>query len=403
MTKEDETSSGNQEEVPNFKEDIPQKTPSKIIAKRHPDTLVIGDKDAEEEVYMEQLEGFESSEYTDHVYRLKKALYGLKQAPRVWYSRLDSHLISKGFTKGNVDSTLYTKVVSNDLLAIEIYVDDIIFGSTNDELSQSFSTIMKSKFEMSMLGPLSFFLGIQVSQLEHGLFISQTKYAKEMLKRFQMDQCTHVGTPMETGCKLVKVDDSPLVDQSKYRSMVGSLLYLTASRLDLMQAVCLVSHYQSAPRQSHLNVVTRIFKYIQGTLDFGLWYPKHGDFTLIGYTDADWGGCIDDQHSTSGAAFFLGDRLVSWHSKKQDCVTLSTAESEYIATTACYTQMLWMSYQLADLGVFLRDQVTANEIILVHVSSQAQVADIFTKALPKDTFMRLRDRLGVYSQSFIST
>ncbi|XP_059075448.1 secreted RxLR effector protein 161-like [Cryptomeria japonica] len=218
-----------------------------------------------------------------------------------------------------------------------------------------------------------------------------------------MDQCTHVGTPMETGCKLVKVDDSPLVDQSKYRSMVGSLLYLTASRPDLMQAVCLVSRYQSAPRQSHLNAVTKIFKYIQGTLDFGLWYPKHGDFTLIGYTDADWGGCIDDQRSTSGAAFFLGDRLVSWHSKKQDCVTLSTAESEYIAATACCTQMLWMSYQLADLGVFLRDQVTANEIILVHVSSQAQVADIFTKALPKDTFMRLHDRLGVYSQSFIST
>ncbi|XP_057828666.2 uncharacterized mitochondrial protein AtMg00810-like [Cryptomeria japonica] len=299
---------------------------------------------------MEQPEGFESSDYTDHVYRLKKALYGLKQAPRAWYSRLNSHLISKGFTKGNVDSTLYTKVVSNDLLAIEIYVDDIIFGSTNDELSQSFSTIMESEFEMSMLGPLSFFLGIQVSQLEHGLFISQTKYAKEMLKRFQMDHCTHVGTPMETGCKLVKVDDSPLVDQSKYRSMVGSLLYLTASRPDLMQAVCLVSCYQSTPRQSHLNAVTRIFKYIQGTLDFGLWYPKHGDFTLIGYTDADWGGCIDDKRSTSGAAFFLGDQLVSWHSKKQDCVTLSIAESEYIAATACYlhiynyTQVFWFSY-----------------------------------------------------------
>ncbi|XP_059071614.1 uncharacterized mitochondrial protein AtMg00810-like [Cryptomeria japonica] len=349
---------------------------------------------------MEQPEGFESSDYTDHVYRLKKALYGLKQAPRAWYSRLDSHLISKGFTKGNVDSTLYTKVVSNDLLASEIYVDDIIFGSTNDELSQSFSTIMESEFEMSMLGPLSFFLGIQVSQLEHGLFISQTKYAKEMLKRFQMDQCTHVGTPMETGCKLVKVDDSPLVDQSKYRSMVGSLLYLTASRPDLMQAVCLVSRYQSAPRQSHLNAITRIFKYIQGTLDFGLWYPKHGDFTLIGYTDADWGGYIDDQHSTSGAAFFLGDRLVSWHSKKQDCVTLSTTESEYIAAIACCTQMLWMYYQLADLGVFLRDQVTANEIILVHVSSQAQVADIFTKALPKDTFMRYYTQVFWFSNAF---
>lgn len=391
----------------------------------------------EEEVYMEQPEGFESSEYPGYVYRLRKALYGLKQAPRAWYSRLDSHLISKGFKRGNVDCTLYTKDVNNDLLAVEIYVDDIIFGSTNNELSKSFSAIMESEFEMSLLGPLTFFLGIQVSQLEHGLFISQVKYAKEMLKKFQMDQCNPVNTPMETGYKLVKIDDSPLVDQHEYRSMVGSLLYLTASRPDLMQAVCLVSRFQSAPRESHLNAVTRIFKYIQGTLDFGLWYPKHADFTLQSYTDADWGGCKDDQRSTSGAAFFLGDRLVAWHSKKQECVTLSTAESEVIAATACCTQLLWMSYQLADLNIqvtkpmsifcdntsaiqisknpvlhsrtkhiaiklqFLREQVSSTEVQLIHVSSQAQVADIFTKALPKEQFEWLRDRLGVFSQSFL--
>ncbi|XP_057864630.1 secreted RxLR effector protein 161-like [Cryptomeria japonica] len=241
-----------------------------------------------------------------------------------------------------------------------------------------------------------------------------------------MDQCNPVGTPMETGCKLVKVDESPLVDQHEYRSMIGSLLYLTTSRPDLIQAICLVSRYQSAPRESHLNDVKRIFKYIQGTLDFGLWYSKHDDFTLKGYTDANWGGCVDDQRSTSGATFFLGDHLVAWHSKKQECVTLSTVESETIAATACCTQMLWMSYQLVDLAIkiskpmsifcdntsaiqisknpmmhshtkhiaiklqFLHEQVSSNEVTLIHVSSQAQVADILTKALPEEQFEQLR-------------
>ncbi|XP_059068330.1 uncharacterized mitochondrial protein AtMg00810-like [Cryptomeria japonica] len=186
-----------------------------------------------------------------------------------------------------------------------------------------------------------------------------------------MADCKPVNTPMETGCKLTKSDDSPAVNQSEYRSMIGSLLYLTASRPDLMFAVCLVSHFQSAPQQSHLNAVKRIFRYVQGTLDYGLWYPRTNDFTLVGFTDSDWAGCLDDRKSTSGAAFFLGDCLVAWHSKKKDCVTLSTAESEYI--------------------------VLANEFQLVFVPSQAQVADIFTKALSKDTFERLRDRFKGYT------
>ncbi|XP_059070444.1 uncharacterized mitochondrial protein AtMg00810-like [Cryptomeria japonica] len=184
-----------------------------------------------------------------------------------------------------------------------------------------------------------------------------------------MADCKPVSTPMEIGCKLTKSDDSPAVNQSEYRSMIGSLLYLTTSRPDLMFAVCLVSRFQSAPKQSHLNAVKRIFRYVQGTLDYGLWYPRNNDFTLVGFTDSDWAGCLDDRKSTSGAAFFLGDCLVAWHSKKQDCVTLSTAESEYIAAT-----------------------VLANEFQLVFVPSQAQVADIFTKALSKDTFERLCDQ-----------
>lgn len=211
---------------------------------------------------------------------------------------------------------------------------------------------------MSMLGELTFFLGLQVIQLQQGIFMSQTKYAKEMIRRFNMADCKPVSTPMETGCKLTKSDDSLEVNQSEYRSMIGSLLYLTASRSDLMFAVCLVSSFQSAPKQSHLNAVKQIFRYIQGRQDYGLWYPRNNDFTLVGFTNSDWASCLDDRKSTNGAAFFLSDCLVAWHSKRQDCVTLSTAESEYIATTACCTQLIWISHQVIDMGISIAKPIS---------------------------------------------
>ena len=241
----------------------------------------------EEEVYMEQPEGLESSDKPDYVFWLKKALYGLKKAPRAWYSRLDKHLIANGFSCRKVDCTLYIKVINDDILSVEIYVDDIIFGSANDELAKHFSKIMESEFEMSLLGVITFFLGLQVSQLEHGLFLSQTKYAKEMLRKFNMINCKPVSTLMETRGKLLKNDDSPSVNQTIYRSMIGSLLYLTKSRPNIMQAVCMVSRFQFDPKQSHLNAINWILKYIQGTLDFGLWYPHSNDFTLSSYTNVD--------------------------------------------------------------------------------------------------------------------
>ncbi|XP_059066463.1 secreted RxLR effector protein 161-like [Cryptomeria japonica] len=179
-----------------------------------------------------------------------------------------------------------------------------------------------------------------------------------------MADCKPVSTPMEIGCKLTKSDDSPVVNQSEYRSMIGSLLYLTASRPDLMFAVCLVSRFQSAPKQSLLNAVKRIFRYVQGTLDYGLWYPRNNDFTLVGFTDSDWASCLDDRKSTSGAAFFLGDCLVAWHSKKQDCVTLSTAESEYIAATALVFSVWYVtvvfSATVSDIGIHSNSGIQCN-------------------------------------------
>jgi len=147
---------------------------------------------------------------------------------------------------------------------------------------------------------------------------------------------------MMTGCKLSKDDQAPSVDQTQYRSMIGNLLYLIATRSDILQAVCLVARYQAAPKATHVSAVKRIFRYLKGTIEYGLWYPKGEDFTLVAYSDVDWAGYVDDRKSTNGGAFFLGNNLVSWHSKKKESVSLSSIEVEYMATTSCCTQVLWM-------------------------------------------------------------
>src|SRR5271156_5944418 len=178
-----------------------------------------------------------------------------------------------------------------------------------------------------------------------------------MLKRFQMEDCKPVSTHMITGCKLRKDDGSPEVDQKLYRSMIGSLLYATASRPDVMYAVGLVGRFQANPRESHLQEVKRIFRYLKGTTELGLWYPRGQELTLTAYTDADWAGDIDDRKSTSGGAFYIGECLVAWLSKKQSSISLSTAEAEYIAAAACCTQVLWMKQTLQDVHIQFEDPI----------------------------------------------
>jgi hypothetical protein len=170
---------------------------------------------------------------------------------------------------------------------------------------------MESEFEMSMLGELSFFLGLQITQRPDGIFISQGKYLREMMKRFQMEDSKHVGTPMVTGCKLRKDDDSPDVDQGSYRSMIGSLLYITASRPEIMHVVGMVGRYQDAPKQSHLQAIKRIFKYLKEIMPYGLWYPRNQSLQLTSYSDTDWENCVDERKGTSGGSFFLGNSLVA--------------------------------------------------------------------------------------------
>ncbi|GJS75376.1 retrovirus-related pol polyprotein from transposon TNT 1-94 [Tanacetum coccineum] len=255
-----------------------------------------------EEVYVSQPEGFIDLEFPDHVYRLKKALYGLKQAPRAWYDKLSSFLIEHGFTKGIIDPTLFTRRHGGDILLVQVYPD----------FSKRFANLMKNNFEMSMMGKLKFFLGLQVHQSPRGIFISQSQYAIELLKKHGLDECVSMSTPMATERLDADLQGTP-TDQTTYRRMIGGLMYLTASRPDIAFATFVCARYQARPTVKHLKEVKRIFRYLRQSYNMGLWYPKDSGFELIAYSDADHAGCKDDCKSTSGGLQFLGGKLVNWN------------------------------------------------------------------------------------------
>ena len=390
-----------------------------------------------EEVYVKQPPGFEDLNFPNHVYKLDKALYGLKQAPRAWYEHLKELLLDRGFDVGLIDPTLFTKRVNGELFVCQLYVDDIIFGSTNKAFNDEFSKLMTDRFEMSMMGEMRFFLGFEIKQLREGTFINQAKYLQDMLKRFKMTEMKGVATPMVTKCHLALDPNGKEVDQKVYRSMIGSLLYLCASRPDIVLSVGVCARYQASPKESHMMALKRIFRYLVDTPRYGLWYPKGSSFFLNGYTDADWAGDKDDRKSTSGACQFLGRSLVCWSSKKQNCISLSTAEAEYVAAASGCTQLLWMRQTLKEYGVtcdkvpllcdnesaikiaynpvqhsrtkhieirnhFIRDHVARGDIELCYVPTKDQLADIFTKPLDEARFCYLRNELNIIDSRSIA-
>nr|GEU47901.1 putative reverse transcriptase domain-containing protein [Tanacetum cinerariifolium] len=265
-----------------------------------------------EEVYVAQPDGFVDPDHPEKVYRLRKALYGLKQAPRAWYDELLKFLTSKGFTKGTIDLTLFTIRYREDILLVQIYVDDIIFGSTNLKYTRRFEKLMHSRFEMSLMGEMKFFLGLQIHKSPRGIFINQPKYTLEIIHKHGMENDQSVGTPMATKPKLDADLSGNPVDQTDYRSKIESLMYLTSSRPDIVEA--------------------------------------GSNFKLTAFSDADHAGCIDSRKSTSRGIQFLGDKLVSWMSKKQNCTAMSSAEAEYVALSASCARVMWMRTQLQDYG-----------------------------------------------------
>ncbi|KAK1424228.1 hypothetical protein QVD17_19549 [Tagetes erecta] len=383
-----------------------------------------------DDVYVRQPPGFEDPDYPHRVYKLSKALYGLHQAPRIWYETLSKHLLEHGFTRGQIDPTLFMKRENEELLCVQVYVDDIIFGSTSASMCKEFEEIMKSRFQMSSMGEINFFLGLQVKQSADRIFINQSKFVEKLLKKFKIQDFQTIRTPSDVNCKIQPDSKGKSVDQTLYRSMIGSLMYLTASRPDIMYAVCVCARYQSDPKESHLVAVKRIFRYLKGKPNLGLWYPYEGNFELYSYSDSDFGGCALDRKSTTGGCQFLGPRLVSWQCKKQTNVSVSTAEAEYIAASAGCSQVLWLQNQLLDYGFnflktpiyidntaamfitanpvqhsktkhieiryhFLRDNSEKGLIILIKVYTDKQLADLFTKSFLSERFEFLIQSVGL--------
>ena len=222
--------------------------------------------------------------------------------------------MSHRFTRGKADQTHFIKREEGKLIVAQVYVDDIIFGSTNDELAHSFSRLMKAKFEISMIRELTHYLGLQICQQELGILIFQSKYAKNLVKKFGLESTSSVRTLMSPNVKLIVDLFGKSVDTFLYRSMIGSLLYLTASRPDISYNVEVCARYHANPKESHMIALKRVIKYVKTTADFGVWYSKDTNDVLAGYSDADWTGNADD--STSGGCFYVGNNLVSWMSKK---------------------------------------------------------------------------------------
>ncbi|GKB59333.1 putative ribonuclease H-like domain-containing protein, partial [Tanacetum coccineum] len=304
----------------------------------------------EEEVYVCQPLGFEDPDYPDKVYRVVKALYGLYQAPRAWYETLANYLLGNGFHRGKIDQTLFIKKQKGDILLVQIYVYDIIFGSTKKELCTEFKKLIKDKFQMSSMGELTFFLGLQVQQKKDGIYISRDKYVDEILRKFNYTDVKSTSTPVDLEKPLVKDGDATDVDEHLYRSMIRSLMYLTASRPDIMFVVCKCARFQVTPKTSHLLAMKRIFRYLKGKPTLGLWYSRDSRFELVAYIDSDYARVTQDRKSTTRGCQFLGNRLISWNCKKQTMIVTSTTKAEYVVATSCCRQVLWIQNQLLDYG-----------------------------------------------------
>ncbi|GJR08414.1 putative ribonuclease H-like domain-containing protein [Tanacetum coccineum] len=274
----------------------------------------------DEEVYVLQPPGFVDPDHPNKVYKVVKALYGLHQAPRAWYATLSTFLEKHGYKRGFVLGVMSLKRLMKKQISDE-------FHGVNSHFSLGYSQTNKA-----------------------GIFISQDKYVAEILKKFDLVNVKAAITPMETKVALTKDEEAIDVDVHLYRSTTGSLMYLTASRPDIMYAICVCSRFQVTPKTSHLNAVKRIFKYLKGKPNLGLWYPRESLFDLEAFSDSDYGGSNLDRKSTTGGCQFLGQRLISWKCKKQTIVATSTIKAEYVATANCCGQVLWVQNQLLNYG-----------------------------------------------------
>ncbi|TQD90539.1 hypothetical protein C1H46_023885 [Malus baccata] len=391
--------------------------------------------DLKEDVYMQQPPGFIAPTSPHFVCKLKKSLYGLKQAPRAWFEKLFQALRTLGFHQSQSDASLFV-LHGPQLVIVLVYVDDILVTGPNSQLCQQFIQQLSTQFPVKDLGPLHYFLGLEVHRSTKGIFLHQTKYLLDLLKKSTMEGAKPCCTPIGSQ----KLDHSgPLLSNpTEYRAIVGGLQYLTWTRPDLAFAVNQICQFMHAPREQHLQAAKRVLRFLKGSISHGLWFTK-GPINLSAFSDADWAGCTFDRRSTSGYCVFLGSNLISWSAKKQSTVARSSTEAEYRSLAHTAAELTWVCKILKDLKFslpklphlwcdnisaislasnpifhartkhveidyhYIRELVLAKLIKVSYVSSEDQVADLHTKSLSKSIFSYLCSKLPIgilYDSSF---
>ncbi|KAJ9541490.1 LOW QUALITY PROTEIN: hypothetical protein OSB04_027996 [Centaurea solstitialis] len=381
--------------------------------------------DLSEEVYMTPPPGV--SLPSGHVCRLRKALYGLKHAPRAWFEKFSNTVLSLGFSASNYDSGLFTRTTAAGSILLLLYVDDMIITGSDSTGIASLKQSLSSAFEMKELGKLHYFLGLEVLSDVSGTYLCQAKYISDLLSMAGLSDTKVASTPLEYNLHLTPSAGTPLQDPTRYRQLVGSLVYLTVTRPDIAYAVHTVSQFMAAPRSDHYAAVLRILRYLKGTMFHGLYFSSTSSLVLRGFSDADWDSDMTDRRSTTGYCFFLGDSLISWRSKKQSLTARSSTEAEYRALADTSQELIWLRWLLSDMGApqksptplwcdnnsaiqiahndvfhertkhieidchFVRQHVVRNTIRLHPISTLDQPADIFTKAhLPGRSTIRVK-------------
>ena len=395
--------------------------------------------DLDEEIFMKQPTGFVMKGKENFVCKLHKGLYGLKQAARCWYQMLNDYVQKSGFIQCPSDPCLYYKKFGRDLVLLAVYVDDLLIAASNIKLLTHIKQNFSKRFRMRDMGELHLILGMKVSRDRKSkkLMLSQERFLQNLLKDHRMDSCNPVSTPLEPGLQLVKHEGDP-VKLKEFQGLVGSLTFLaSATRPDISAALGVLSQFASNPGNLHWQAAKRILRYLKGSLDMGVIFRGNlsSEVNLVGFVDADWAGDVDSRKSRGGYLFLLCGGPVSWVSRKQAVVALSSTEAEYVAAATAAQELLWLRNLLSELGFsqnkatvlhednmgavevsrnprfhgrmkhidirhhFLRDEVEKGSVLLRFIQSKSQLADIFTKALPRDRFQDLRFKIGVSRNS----
>ncbi|KAH9763832.1 retrovirus-related pol polyprotein from transposon RE1 [Citrus sinensis] len=366
------------------------------------------------------------------VCKLKKSLYGLKQSPRAWFGKFTKAMVRFGYNQSNSDHTLFIKKRQGKITALIVYVDDMVVTGNDEEETEALQKYLSREFEMKDLGALKYFLGIEVSRSKGGIFLSQRKYALDLLHETGMTTCQPIDTPIEEGLKFCITSDQVPVDKGRYQRLIGRLMYLSHTRPDLAYALSVVSQFMHNPGEQHMKAVIRILRYLKTNPGKGILFSKNEDYSNIEvYTDADWVGSVSDRRSTSGYFTFVGGNLVTWRSKKQHVVARSSAEAEYQGMALGICEGLWISFILNDLGYssqqpiqlycdnkaardiahnpvqhdrtkhvevdrfFIKEKLDEKILELPKIRSEDQLANILTKAISSRAFTKFLDKLGM--------